>query len=105
MTAAWNQWGDPRADLEDASELAQKALALDDSNSSALTLLCHVDWMHLRYDQAVADGKRAVVINPNYAEGYHALSDVLVIYGKPEAAIRPAQKAMRLDPDGKDCTH
>jgi len=58
--ATWNQWGDPRADLEDASELAQKALALDDSNSSALALLCESDWMHLRYDQAVANGERAV---------------------------------------------
>jgi predicted Zn-dependent protease len=27
---------------------------------------------------------------------------VLVIYGKPDAAIRAAQKAMRLDPTGKD---
>ena len=37
---AWNQWSEnPRADLEHASELAQKALALDDSNSTALALL------------------------------------------------------------------
>ena len=102
MIAAWNQWGDPRTNLVDASELAQKALALDDSNGSALALLCQVDWMHLRYDQAVADGKRAVAVNPNYAEGYHALSDALVIYGKPDAAIDAAQKATRLDPTGKD---
>jgi len=27
---------------------------------------------------------------------------VLDIYGKPDAAIRAAQKAMRLDPTGKD---
>jgi adenylate cyclase len=102
MTAAWNQWGDPRADLEQATELGQKALALDDTNSSALTLLCESDWMHLRYDQAVADGKRAVAINPNYAEGYITLADTLIIYGKPEEAIPAAQKAMRLDPTGKD---
>ena len=103
MTAVWNQWSEnPRADLEHASELAQKALALDESNSDALSLLCQIDWMHSRYDQAVADAKRAVAINPNYAQGYHALADVLVIYGKPEEAIRAAQKAIRLDPNGKD---
>jgi adenylate cyclase len=103
MQFAWNQWsGNPLADLRDASELAQKALALDDTNSSALTLLSESDWMHLRYDQAVADGERAVAINPNYAQGYHTLSHTLLIYGKPEAAISAAQKAMRLDPTGRD---
>jgi len=103
MTAVWNQWSEnPRADLEHASELAQKALALDESNSDALALLCEVDWVHLRYDQAVADGERAVAINPNYAQGYQALGDALNIHGNPEAAIRAAQQAMRLDPSGKD---
>jgi adenylate cyclase len=94
--------GDPRTELEHATELGQKALALDDSNISALTLLSESDWMYLRFDQAVADAERAVDINPNYAQGYQALADVLLIYGKPEAAIPAAQKAMRLDPTGKD---
>jgi adenylate cyclase len=103
MLSAWNQWSEnPLADLKHASELAQKALALDDTNSSALSLLCESDWMQMRYDQAVADGKRAVAINPNYAIGFFALADALNVYGKPEAAIRAAQKAMRLDPTGKD---
>lgn len=102
MWAAWSQWGDARADLEQASNLGQKALVLDDTNSDDLALLCESDWMHSRFDQAVADGERAIAINPNYAEGYVALADTLVIYGKPEAAIRAAQKAIRLDPTGKD---
>jgi adenylate cyclase len=102
ITAAWNQWGDYRSELKQASELGQKALALDDTNCSALALLCEVDWNYLRYDQAVADGERAVAINPNYAFGYETLSDTLIIDGKPEAAIRAAQKAIRLDPTGKD---
>ena len=58
--------------------------------------------MQRRFDQAVADGERAVAINPNYAGGYQALSDALIIVGKPEEALRAAQKAMRLDPTGKD---
>jgi len=48
MYSAWNQWSDPRMDLEHASESGQKALALDESNSDALALLCEVDWMHKR---------------------------------------------------------
>jgi adenylate cyclase len=103
MMSAWNQWSaNPLADLKQATELAQKALALDDTDSSALALLGDSDWMQGRYDQAVADGERAVAINPNYAIGFFALADALNVYGRPEAAIRAAQKAMRLDPTGKD---
>jgi adenylate cyclase len=103
MLAAWNQWSaNPLADLKQASELAQKTLALDDTNSSALSLLCESDWMQMRYDQAVTDGERAVAINPNYAGGFFSLADALNVYGKPEAAIRAAEKAIRLDPTGKD---
>jgi hypothetical protein len=48
--------------------------------------------MHSHYDHTVADGKRAVAINPNYAEGYQALADTLINYGDPEVAIRAAQE-------------
>jgi len=102
MLASWNQWGDSRMNFEQAAELGQKALALDESDSSALSLLCESDWMRGRFDEAVADGRRAVAINPNYANGYQALADTLIIYGDPEEAIRAAQKALRLDPTGKD---
>jgi adenylate cyclase len=103
MLAVWNQWSDnPLADLKQAIELAQRSLALDDTDSTALSLLCESDWMQSRYDQAVADGERAVAINPNFAAGYHVLSDALNVDGKSEAAIRAAQKAVRADPTGKD---
>jgi len=102
MMASWNQWGDSRTNFEQASEFAQKALALDESDSNALSLLCQSDWMRGRFDEAVADGRRAVAINPNYANGYQALADTLIIYGDPEGAISAAQKALRLDPTGKD---
>jgi TolB-like protein/class 3 adenylate cyclase len=49
------QWSEnPQADLARASELAQKALALDDSDSDALVVLSNIDWLQRRTDQAVA---------------------------------------------------
>jgi adenylate cyclase len=96
----WSE--DPREDLERSSELAQKALTLDDSNVYALSLLSNVDWMQRRFNQAVADGERAVAINPNYAAGYAALADALNVSNRPEQAFRAAQKALRLDPSGQD---
>jgi adenylate cyclase len=100
---AWNQWSEnPQADFERSRELAEKALALDDSNSDALALLSDVDWNQRQFDQAVADARRAIALNPNYAQGYVVLSDALETVGKPEEALSAAEKAIRLDPSGQD---
>jgi adenylate cyclase len=70
---------------------------MDNSNVYALALLCSDDWMLRRFDQAVAEGERAVAINPNYAEGYVALATALGVSNKPEEALRAVQKATQLD--------
>jgi tetratricopeptide (TPR) repeat protein len=75
---------------------------LDDSNADALALLSSVDWVQGRFDQAVADAERAVDINPNSAADYEALSDALINAVRSEAALRAAEKAMRLDPIRQD---
>jgi TolB-like protein/Tfp pilus assembly protein PilF len=106
LTYWWDvftQWSeDPPADLRRSSALAHQALALDDSNSSALGLLSRLDWMQRRFDSAIADAERAVTIDPNYATGYYTLSEALLASGEPEAAISAAKKAMRFDPAGHD---
>ncbi|MBV8053862.1 MAG: hypothetical protein JO071_01330, partial [Deltaproteobacteria bacterium] len=96
----WSQ--NPSADLKHASELAQKSLALDDSHVEALTVLCTVDWLQHRYDEAVAECNRAVSIDRNYALGYEELSSALEVSNRPEEAVQAAQKAMRLDPTRQD---
>ena len=42
----------------------------------------------IRFDQAVAEGERAVAINPNFASGYQVLSDALTQSNRPEEAVR-----------------
>ena len=98
---AWDQW-DPNypADFPRARELAQKALALDDSEGDALALITELDWMQGHFEQAIADGRRAVAINPNYAFGYQALADAFSNDAKPELAFHAVEKAMCLDPAG-----
>jgi adenylate cyclase len=99
----WNQWStNPQDDMAHSIEMVHKALAVDDSSSVALALLSYVDWLQDHYDQAVADAKRAVAINPNSANGYQALSDALANASEPEEALRAAEKAMRLDPAHAD---
>jgi adenylate cyclase len=92
----------PEADLDHASELAHKALVLDDSNSFALMILCEIDWQKRRFDQAVAEGKRAVAIDPNFAQGYVVLSEALGVSNRVEEALHAVEKAMRLDPSRQD---
>ncbi len=92
----WSQ--NPQEDLKHSAEFAQKALMLDDSNSSALDLMCEIDWMQRRFERAVAEGERAVAMNPNDPNGYQALSDALINSDKFEEAVEAAKTAMRLDP-------
>ena len=92
-------WSDsPQQDLNHASELAQKTLVLDDSNAGAFVTLCAVDWLQMRFDDAVAQCNRAISMAPNNPDAYVELSDALTVSNRPEEAARAAEKAMRLDP-------
>jgi adenylate cyclase len=103
FNGVWDQWdANYLADFARARELAQKALALDDSEGDALALIAELDWMQGQFEQAVADGRRAVAINPNYAFGYPALADAFSNDAKPEQAFHAVEKAMCLDPAGVD---
>ena len=92
------RWSEGQA-LELAFELAQKAVALDDASPLAHTRL---GWMHLwrdrNYEQAIAEARRAVALDPNYAEGYARLGAILVFAGRPEEGITLVKKAMGLNP-------
>jgi adenylate cyclase len=101
--AAGNQWSqNPEHDFKQADELARKALALDDSNRLGWWLLSRDDWLQLRFDEAVADARRAVALNPSFAGGYLALGEALLADGKPGGAIPNIQRAQRLDPKSRD---
>jgi len=110
---AWNYssvvlfgWSDnPVADLNRASELAEKALSLDDTDSGALAILCGVHTLQKHFDQAIAEGKRAVAFNPNNVGAYGALVDALTVSHRradEEEAVRLVEKEMRLDPSHPD---
>jgi adenylate cyclase len=98
----WAEWGfrwstDPQV-LERASALAQQAVALDDSLPAGHVLLSHVYYLQQQYDQAIAEGKRAIALDPNNADSYASQADVLNFAGRPEEALRMMEQAMRLNP-------
>jgi adenylate cyclase len=93
----WRWSTDPQT-LERAFELAQKAVALDDSLPIAHSILSTVYAQQLQYDQAIAEGKRAITLDPNNALSYNRPGVALSFAGRPEEALPMMEKAMRLNP-------
>jgi adenylate cyclase len=92
----WSQ--DPRAP-EQAFELAQKAITLNDSLPQAHILLGILyQWKNKQHERAIAEAERAIALDPNSAVGYFALGDILGFAGRPAEGIELVQKAMRLNP-------
>ncbi|HJY81109.1 MAG TPA: adenylate/guanylate cyclase domain-containing protein [Candidatus Binatia bacterium] len=91
----WNQ--DPQA-LERGFELAQRAVAMDDSLAQAHAILGVVYLWKKQYDQAIAEAKRAIALDSNLADAYVWLGEILKFAGRPEEAIGLIETAMRLNP-------
>lgn len=98
----WVEWllrwsADPQT-LERVSKLAQQALALDDSLPMVHSLLGIFYSQKHQYDQALAEGERAIPLDPNYADSYAVQAEVLIFTGRPEETLRRMEQAMRLNP-------
>lgn len=99
FTDSFLQWSsEPAQALERALELAQKAIALDDSLPSSHTTLGVIYMWKKQYEQAIAEGERAISFDPNFAEGFVNLGWILIAVGRPEEAVGVIEKAMRLNP-------
>src|SRR5262249_43229367 len=78
------RWSADPQTMERASELAHQALALDDSLPIAHSLLSEVYAWKQQYEQAIAEGERAVALDPNNADSYAIQADMLNRAGRPE---------------------
>ena len=90
----------PRETIEKGMELAQKALAMDDSIASAHALLSALYQAKGEYDKAITEGERAVALDPGATISLVVYADSLTFAGRPEEAIPLYQKAIRLNPFG-----
>lgn len=93
---------DQRQLLERAFELTQRAVALNDTLPLPHAMLGIICVWKKQHEQALIEAKRAVILDPNFAEGYFHLSAVLSFTGLPEEAIKAAEKAIRLNPRHPD---
>ena len=91
-------WNPTPQVLEQWSEFAHKAVALDPALPVAHESLAWVYLYKRQHEQAIAAAERAVALDPNRAEGYRTLGLMLDWAGRSEEAIGLYEKAMRLNP-------
>ena len=90
----------PQESLDKAIELMQKAVTMDDNNAEFHGSLSRFYAINREYDKAVAEGERAMTLNPGGALVLAYYGGSLMAAGRPEEAIPLFQKAIRLNPLG-----
>ena len=94
-----NGWsGSFGKDLAKAFELSQKALSLDQTVTSAYNTLGWIYLLQGKFDEAVAEGRKAVELLPGDARSYTRLGGFLAFADQPEEAILALKNASRLNP-------
>jgi adenylate cyclase len=88
----------PKQSVARAIELAQKSLEMDPDYAGARSLLCHIYTSRRQYEKAIAEGERAVAIEPSFASGYVFLARSLHWAGRNNESIPLIKKAIRLNP-------
>ena len=92
-------YDNPQKVLERAYGLAEKAVALDDSSAWSHIALGIVSVLYKKdWDKAIAEGQRAIALEPGSAYGYGQLASSLTLAGRYEDAIPYYKKAFRLSP-------
>jgi tetratricopeptide (TPR) repeat protein len=89
----------PAETFPHAKAAVMKALAVDDSLAAAHTSLAFVT---LYYDRdwagAEREFRRAIDLNPNYANGHHWYAEFLSLVRRHREAIAESERARELDP-------
>jgi Tfp pilus assembly protein PilF len=89
----------PKETVPRAKEAVSKALALDESLAEAhrarADIMFSFDW---DWPAAEREYKRAIELNPNYAEAFHQYGWLLAMSGKVSQAMAELKHAQQLDP-------
>ncbi len=104
--AAWAHWwaafrglsDDFSLSLERATELARKALTLEDDTGMTNLMMAQVHLLKREHDQALAEAERAVFTRPNCHGAHAAKANILNYLDRPTEAIEFAKTAIRHTP-------
>jgi len=95
-TQSWSESSD--RSIQTAFDLAQKALAIDDSDFRPHLLLGDLYLQKRQFDKAVSEAELAVALNPNAGLAYFRLAAIVGKLGRWEESVLYSKKAIRLNP-------
>lgn len=85
---------------EQIIKFARRAVALDDADALAHhTLALSTLYFSADHGLAIAEGARAVALNPSFSQAHVPLGNALSFSGKPEQGIAHLEEALRLNPE------
>jgi TolB-like protein/DNA-binding winged helix-turn-helix (wHTH) protein len=93
-------WGSvaPKPALERAKAAAQKALALNSSLAEAHASLANVNLYSWDFRGSEQEFRRALELNPSYANAHHWFSHYLVALGRMDESLAETNRALIFDP-------
>jgi adenylate cyclase len=95
----WLGWSkSPRESFKKAVELAERSLALDNTNAHTVALMGHMSLLKRQHEKAIAEGERSISLAPNASNTYMLLATTLRFSGRAAEAIPLFKKAIRLEP-------
>ena len=100
-TVQWGWTGSPQEAVQQAHDLAQKALSLEAANISGRRLLASIYGLRRQHDLALIESERLIAINPNDAGSFAQQGLALTWLGRPDGAILALERALLFDPDMK----
>jgi TolB-like protein/DNA-binding winged helix-turn-helix (wHTH) protein/Flp pilus assembly protein TadD len=99
LPLGWYGFLPPSETFPHARAAITKALSLDDSMAETHTSLAFVNMYYDRdWAGAEREFRRAIELNPNYANGHHWYGEYLSLVGRHAEAIAESQRARELDP-------
>ena len=89
---------DPAQALDEAERWARRAVELNDQEPVSHMALGAVLLWRRDHEGALAESRRMMALDPNFAQGYTATGLALMYAGRAAEALEPIAMAMRLDP-------
>ena len=102
----WAHWIDATLGYSESSnesfkkavEIAQKAMELDDKQPDVHALMGGIYLFQRQYNNAIAEGERAIALAPNVACNKAILAQTMLFAGSFEEAVTLVKSAIRLNP-------
>jgi adenylate cyclase len=88
----------PKESLKRAFEFVRKAIALDDSQPIAHSILSFLYVMTRQHDKGLAESELAIALAPNSADAHNFMGLALTFAGRHEEAVLHSEQSLRLNP-------